>query len=196
MNLLLARNQNAPMTGAENSCWVTSQLEVLWLELTGKCQLHCEHCYAESGPKGDHGSMATEEWLSLLDEARGLGVRNVQFIGGEPTPHPDLGSIVSYACSLNLGVEIYTNLVRVTPQLWEVFQQKGVRLATSYYSLDAGEHDSITRRRSHDKTLANIHEALKRDIELRVWGDRCASESESQLGSGRIGQPRCQCYWD
>jgi hypothetical protein len=28
----------------------------LWLELTGKCQLACVHCYADSGPDKGHGS--------------------------------------------------------------------------------------------------------------------------------------------
>src|SRR4029077_7398440 len=29
---------------------VDPRLSFLWLEVTGKCQLACEHCYAESGP--------------------------------------------------------------------------------------------------------------------------------------------------
>jgi len=28
----------------------TAELLFLWLEITGKCQLHSTHCYAESGP--------------------------------------------------------------------------------------------------------------------------------------------------
>jgi MoaA/NifB/PqqE/SkfB family radical SAM enzyme len=26
------------------------ELSFVWLEVTGKCQLRCPHCYAESGP--------------------------------------------------------------------------------------------------------------------------------------------------
>ena len=36
-------------------------LRFLWLEITGKCQLECTHCYADSGPKGTHGTMATRD---------------------------------------------------------------------------------------------------------------------------------------
>lgn len=30
-----------------------TDVSFLWLETTGKCQLACEHCYADSGPTGN-----------------------------------------------------------------------------------------------------------------------------------------------
>lgn len=67
-----------------------SRTSFLWLEITGRCQLECQHCYAESGPSGTHGAMSTVDWLRVLDQAAALGVQTVQFIGGEPTLRPDL----------------------------------------------------------------------------------------------------------
>lgn len=59
--------------------------------------------------------------------------------------------------------------VHVSQVLWETFAQRGVRLATSYYSADAAEHEAITRGRgSHARTKTNIAEALRRSIPLRV----------------------------
>jgi Radical SAM superfamily len=89
-------------------------------------------------------------------------------IGGEPTLHPQLPELVEHALGRGLEIEVYTNLVHVTDRLWDLFQRPRVRLATSYYSPDAAEHDGITTRRSHDRTLANIREALRRHIRLRV----------------------------
>lgn len=147
----------------------STRVSFLWLEITGKCQLACEHCYADSGPTGSHGTMTGADWMRVIDEAAELGVEMVQFIGGEPTLHPDLGVLIQHALSRGLEVEIYTNLVRVTDALWEMFSQPGVRLATSYYSDDTAEHESITGRRgSHRRTLDGIAEALRRDISLRV----------------------------
>ena len=54
----------------------------LALELTGRCNLACGHCFAESGPSGTHGVMTTRDWERVIGEAAGLGVRAVQFIGG------------------------------------------------------------------------------------------------------------------
>jgi len=55
--------------------------DFLWLEITGKCQLRCFHCYAESGPSGTHGTMTATGWLSVIDQAVGLGVSMIQLTG-------------------------------------------------------------------------------------------------------------------
>ncbi|MEA2618560.1 MAG: hypothetical protein QOE72_4343 [Chloroflexota bacterium] len=73
------------------------RLRFLWLEITGRCQLRCRHCYSESGPDRGHGSMRTGDWRRVLDEAADLGVSDVQFIGGEPTLHPDLPELIRHA---------------------------------------------------------------------------------------------------
>ena len=146
-----------------------TDLRFAWLEITGKCQLSCTHCYAESGPRGDSGAMRTPDWLRVVEDVAELGARGVQFIGGEPTLHPDLPEFVDRALGAGLEVEVFSNLVHVAPLLWETFSRPGVRLATSYYSDRESQHESITRRRgSYARTKANIAEALDRDIPLRV----------------------------
>lgn len=148
---------------------VQSGVSFLWLEITGKCQLQCTHCYADSGPTGVHGPMTREDWTDVLSQAEELGVRTVQFIGGEPSLHPDLPRLVHAALERSLEVEVFTNLVRISPSLWKTIDTPGVRLATSYYSDDADQHDEITgRARSHARTHANIQEVQRRSIPLRV----------------------------
>lgn len=144
-------------------------LGFVWLEITGKCQLTCNHCYAESGPTGRDGAMLPADWCRVIDEVAQLGGQMVQFIGGEPTLHRRLPDLVQHALDQGLEVEVFTNLVRVSWELWETFARRGLRLATSYYSDDAAEHEAITMGRgSHARTKANIIEALRRSIPLRV----------------------------
>jgi MoaA/NifB/PqqE/SkfB family radical SAM enzyme len=144
-------------------------LRFAWLELTGRCTLLCNHCYADSGPKGTDGTMRPDDWLRTIEEVARLGGRMVQFIGGEPTLHRLLPEFVTHALTSGLEVEVFSNLVHVSPQLWDVFTQPGVRLATSYYSDSAAEHQAITKgRNSYERTKANIIEALHRSIPLRV----------------------------
>jgi MoaA/NifB/PqqE/SkfB family radical SAM enzyme len=157
--------------------------ELLWLDLTRKCQLECIHCYNESGPTGGHGTMSREDWLSLLDQAAACGVREVQFIGGEPTMHPDFPALVDHALTSGLSVEVYSNLVHVSAECWQLFERQGLRLATSYYSDNRAEHDAITGRPSHGRTRMNIAEAVRRGIPLRV-GIIAGSESQ------RVSQAR------
>lgn len=58
------------------------RLSFAWLEITGKCQLECGHCYADSGPNGSRGVMTDRDWESALDQLADLGTRMIQFIGG------------------------------------------------------------------------------------------------------------------
>ncbi|WP_235878144.1 radical SAM protein [Saccharopolyspora karakumensis] len=126
----------------------------MWLEITGRCQLECRHCYAESGPAGDHGGMTDTDWRRVIDEAAEAGVKMVQFIGGEPTLHPSLPALIDHTRTRGIEVEVFSNLVHVRLALWEVFAQPGVRLATSYYSTDAAEHAQITKRQTYARTKA------------------------------------------
>jgi MoaA/NifB/PqqE/SkfB family radical SAM enzyme len=113
--------------------------------------------------------MTQADWRDVLDEVAALGARAVQFIGGEPTLHRDLPHLLGQALDLGLRVEVFSNLVHVTPLLWDAFAQPGVRLATSYYSDHVDQHEAITNRRgSHARTRANIAEAVRRSIPLRV----------------------------
>lgn len=142
----------------------------MWMEITGRCQLRCTHCYADSGPEGGHGTMTITDWKRVIDEAAVLGVRMVQFIGGEPTLHPALAVLVDHALARDLEVEVFTNLVHVTPRLWETFSRPGVRLATSWYSDDPVEHVAITGRRSHARTRAGITGPECYLLDWEGWG--------------------------
>ncbi|MFE3449735.1 radical SAM/SPASM domain-containing protein [Nonomuraea sp. NPDC059194] len=144
-------------------------MEFLELDLTNRCQLKCSHCYAQSGPSEGHGIMTTTDWERLLDSAPAAGIRKVQFIGGEPTMHPDFARLLGRAIGNSLKVEVFTNFFHITTHPWRLFSQPGVGLATSYYSDDPAEHDRVTGRAgSHSRTRAGIIEALSRGLPLRV----------------------------
>lgn len=146
------------------SSWTTVELE-----LTGRCQLECLHCYAESSPLGDHGIMTEAHWIDVVDQAAAMNFTAVQLIGGEPTLSPAFEPVLRHAVNSGLRVEVYTNFFHVREHWWELFSLEGVSLATSYYSDQAVQHDAMTTRiGSHQRTTANIQEALARGIPVRV----------------------------
>jgi MoaA/NifB/PqqE/SkfB family radical SAM enzyme len=151
----------------------------MWLEITSNCQLECSHCYAESGPGQGHGIVSADQWMQTLTEAASSGVQQVQFIGGEPTAHPALPRLMTHARQLGLRVEVYSNLFSIREHVWQALTQDGVSLATSYYSANAEVHEQITRRvGSYERTRANIAEAVRRDIPLRVGLVRFAESQD------------------
>ncbi|GAA2268449.1 hypothetical protein GCM10010415_37650 [Streptomyces atrovirens] len=144
--------------------------DFLELEITGRCQLTCPSlCYAKAGPTESHGSMTADDWKRIISEAAEIGVKKVQFIGGEPTMHPEFEALVHRALALGLSVQVYSNLYRVKPEHWRLFTHPEVSLATSYYSDVAEEHERVTGRKgSHAATRENIVKAVSRRIPLQV----------------------------
>ncbi len=139
--------------------------------------------------------MRSGDWERVLDQATELDVQMVQFIGGEPTLHPALAHLVDHALRRGLEVEVFSNLVHVTAELWQVFSRPGVSLATSYYSDDPAQHAAVTGRPRHARTRGNITEALRRGIPLRAGvidlndGQRtdAAQRELVELGVGSVG---------
>lgn len=140
----------------------------LWAELTNKCQLECIHCYADSGPNSGHGAMSAHDWMNLADQAAADGINMVQFIGGEPTMAPRFTEIMAHALDVGLDIEVYSNLVHVTDEMWELFQSPGVNLAFSYYAQNAADHDAVTGHPTHRATRRNAEKAVHLGIPIRA----------------------------
>lgn len=148
-----------------------NKLDFIWLEITQKCNMSCLHCYSNSDPqKPLYEEMQTQDWNQILEEASALGCRKVQFIGGEPTMHPDLGSLIEYSRMLDFYViEVFTNGVLQDDNLKEVFIHNKVNLAFSVYGPLAEVHDDITQHKgSFKKTIDSIKWALGSNLSVRV----------------------------
>jgi sulfatase maturation enzyme AslB (radical SAM superfamily) len=147
----------------------TKSITFAWLEITPSCQLQCVHCYCSSAPSLGHGTLTIQDWKHVITSLRATGVRSVQFIGGEPTIHPNFCELLEYAAQVGLHIEVYTNLVSISAHMWEIFTRHQVHIATSWYTDSAVIHDSITGVvGSYYKTLVNMKKALELGLSLRI----------------------------
>jgi len=112
--------------------------------------------------------MTAKNWMNVVDDAKSLGASMVQFIGGEPTMHPQFPAILRHAVHTGIEVEVYTNLVHVTDEVWELLTAPKVSLAFSYYSKDAARHNAVTMRNSHSATRRNAAKAVSLRIPIRA----------------------------
>ncbi|GAA2618663.1 radical SAM protein [Actinomadura fulvescens] len=158
---------NAPTIARHRAVAPVSFLE---LEITRDCTAACQHCYSNSGPTGGTGTMRPADWLRVIEQAAAHPtIETVQFIGGEPTMHPTFVGLVRFALGSGLQVAIFTNLIEVTPALWDLYGHERVRLSTSWYSADRAQHDRILRQPgAYDATWANLREVVRRDIPIKV----------------------------
>ena len=112
-------------TDASATTLPAAGLDFLWMELTNRCNLECVHCYAVVAAGAD-SVLSEADHLTLLDEARALGCRRVQFIGGEPTLNRSLRALIARSAGLDFElIEVYTNLVSVPDDLLACFVRYG-----------------------------------------------------------------------
>lgn len=135
------------------------------IEVADRCNEACIHCYQVQGQKGE---LTTEEWKRVIDELAEMGVLLLTISGGEATLRHDLLEIVEHARARSFAVKLFTNGLRVTPEMATRLGELGLMEAQlSLYSPRAEEHDRITRvPGSFEKTLAAAR--LLRDVGVAV----------------------------
>ena len=170
-----------------NSITTKRPLNFLWLELTQKCNLTCQHCYVSSGPSLPlHSKMTHTDWLAAIDEAADLGCEAIQFIGGEPMLYPKLDELIerSRARSFSL-IEVFTNGTAVNDKRATFFAKFGVKVACSFYSADSKTHDTVTGKTgSFDLTLGGLRNLARHSVPVRI-GFIEMPENEGHFGDAR-----------
>jgi molybdenum cofactor biosynthesis enzyme MoaA len=123
-------------------------LDTLWFQVAGTiCNIACTHCFISCSPKNhSHEMLSLAEVERRLDEARGLGVREYYFTGGEPFMNRDMLAILE--ATLKQGpATVLTNGMLLRPEVCRRLRQL---FEESDYSLDIRVSLDGFDRESHD----------------------------------------------
>ncbi len=79
------------------------------LLLTNSCNRSCPYCFAlkEKGEKT--GFLSRENLRQVLEFLKSSGTRDISLLGGEPTLHPEFGSILNYILGEGFRVKVFSN---------------------------------------------------------------------------------------
>lgn len=162
--------QGSPTGAAQNGNFVRPYV-VSW-NLTYRCNLACEHCYLDAGPKplvgtenfADRSELGTEECFRVIDEIAAFAPECVTILtGGEPLLRRDILDIVRRAAERGLWVVVGTNGVSVTENLARLLADAGVRgLSLSLDALDPDRHDRFRNVRGAWRNTVQGAEILNR----------------------------------
>ncbi|MFB6251924.1 MAG: TIGR04347 family pseudo-SAM/SPASM protein [Halobellus sp.] len=106
----------------------TTKPVVVW-NLTRRCNLYCEHCYAGADLDAAPGELTTAEGKQLLDELADYGAPVVLFSGGEPLVRDDLEELVAYANEVGIRPVLSTNGTLATPGRAAALRDVGLKYA-------------------------------------------------------------------
>jgi pyrroloquinoline quinone biosynthesis protein E len=117
-------------------------------ELTHRCPLQCPYCSNPLHLLKAARELDTAAWLSVFDQAAGLGILQIHLSGGEPTLRPDLEDFIALLSRCG----VYTNLITagVTLTRERVFALKDRGLDHVQLSLQAVD-PAISDRIGHYK---------------------------------------------
>jgi radical SAM protein with 4Fe4S-binding SPASM domain len=121
-------------------------LKTIYLFLTRKCNLGCQHCYINGvGPKAKDLDFNLQTIRLLIEQALPHGLRKVKVSGGEPTMHREFLAVMEYlgSCGLSelvletngtlLGEDVLSRLSRI-PNL---------TIFVSLDHIDSNKHDEF-----------------------------------------------------
>ncbi|MDI5979342.1 pyrroloquinoline quinone biosynthesis protein PqqE [Amycolatopsis magusensis] len=124
-------------------------------ELTHRCPLHCSYCSNPIELITRDGELDTAQWLSVLSQARDLGVLQVHMSGGEPLARPDLPELVSHASDLGCYVNLVTSGLGLTGKRLDDLADRGLaHIQLSVQGADAERADRLAGTRAHEHKLA------------------------------------------
>ncbi len=178
--------------GGDNRAHVVLQrLETLWINTGTLCNLACKTCYIESSPTNNALVYLTlAEANAFLDEAAGLGTREIGFTGGEPFMNSDMMAMIRSALRRGFEVLVLTNAMRPMRRFEAELNALRIELGTR-----------LTMRVSLDHYTRSLHEAERgpnswaraidgckwlsdHGFRLTVAGRRLANESEEAARAG------------
>ncbi len=102
----------------------------MWLlaELTYACPLQCPYCSNPLQlPANRKQELSTDQWLSVMREARKLGAVQLGFSGGEPLVRPDLVELIDAADDMGFYCNLITSAVGLTAAKITSFKDAGIK---------------------------------------------------------------------
>ncbi len=119
------------------------------LELTGRCNLRCVHCYLGSQDEQRTkmaAEMPTERVLEVIDEICDAGCLYLVITGGDPMIRRDFPEIYRYARERGLIVTVFCDGILVTDAIVELFSEyPPYKVDISVYGSTAQTYEAVTR---------------------------------------------------
>lgn len=126
------------------------------IELTNRCNLHCQHCF--SGRHGGRDDLSLDILQRVLAEARPNGFDYLSFTGGDPTVHRHFAEVLRLTSEAGYQFSLNTNGWNFT-SVHPVILPYRENLSVITFSLDGATeatHDRLRGKRSFRRMMQAV----------------------------------------
>lgn len=144
------------------------QKRVIW-EVTQYCNYSCKHCCASAEKINTSNEIDTNRFLSILDELKDFGIKEIYFSGGEPFSRKDILQILKRARENNIVCNISTNGSFLTENIAKELEK--LKINKVHISLDSHLEKDFNEFRGGEyfnPTISAIKLLKKHNIYVRV----------------------------
>jgi len=131
------------------------------LAITYRCNNDCAHCY--NARERTFPSLSVDEWKTILDKTRELGIPHIVFTGGEPTLMEFLPELIAHAEENGQITGLNTNARRLADQKYlDKLVSAGLdHVQITVESDDAEIHDAMVGAKAHRQTIQGLKNVLE-----------------------------------
>lgn len=136
---------------------------VCWL-LANKCNLACKFCWALWDDKNLSQS-STKDAQKVLDRMLEVGIKTVNFTGGEPLLRSDIIELVAYARKIGIKTLLTTNTLLASPPLLDALSE---HLDWLCVSLDGSNMEFNKEMRESSIVFDKVISVLKHPAKYKI----------------------------
>ncbi len=149
-----------------------SRTSNLLIHLLDRCNLGCKHCYLNASENGKH-VLPLDLVKRTIDEANELGIKSVQFSGGEPFLYPHIYKVLNSTKGKNFKVTLSTNGTLINDESAELLAEIDAYVVTSIDG-PADYHDMFRGKKgSFSEAEAGIARLVERGIPIKIVTTVC-----------------------
>ena len=143
------------------------------ISLTDKCNLRCVYCMPEDKVYENNlinDTLSFNDYKFIIKSMSELGIRKIEFTGGEPLLYPHLIELIKYAhyeCNID-DISITTNGIGLNEIAYELKRSGLKSVNISLDSLKSYKYKSITRGGNLTDVLKSINRCLELGIKVKI----------------------------
>lgn len=115
------------------------------LDLTWDCDQHCVFCYNPASDRDREGPI-TDMARAIIGKLADWGVREVLYLGGEPTLHVDFDGVLALGAGRGLMQKVVTNGSSIDAARARHIAELGVEVGISLHASKPDLHDRLAGR--------------------------------------------------